>query len=305
MSILNKKATIVELTGSTWRATVSDRGATDGTANLYGTTPKWVTTSKRLVDPEVLRKPKAILAKARNYLRGESPGEADGKFIPGGLPPWDGKGGYILPNALNETVVRNLGAFQSAFEDAVQELAAVLPAAIDAARTENGQLFSDNDYGTVEELLSRYTFGTKFTTIPDAGDVRVEASKAFVEALKGSLEEQSKRKLHEVTSHAVKTVVDVATHLASALSGYSEEPGKRGASPFRDSTVDKVRDLVGILPALNVTGDAKIEQARQDLLLAVGNRSAKELRADAEDRETVAKNLTAVADNLTNIFGSD
>jgi len=305
MSILNKKATIVELTGSTWRATVSDRGATDGTANLYGTTPKWVTTSKRLVDPEVLRKPKAILAKARNYLRGESPGEADGKFIPGGLPPWDGKGGYILPNALNETVVRNLGAFQSAFEDAVQELAAVLPAAIDAARTENGQLFSDTDYGTVEELLSRYTFGVKFTTIPDAGDVRVEASKAFVEALASSLEEQSRRKLHEVTSHAVKTVVDVATHLASALSGYSDEPGKRGASPFRDSTVDKVRDLVGILPALNVTGDAKIEQARQDLLLAVGNRSAKQLRADAEDREAVAKNLTAVADNLTNIFGSD
>ncbi len=151
-----------------------------------------------------------------------------------------------------------------------------------------------------EELLSRYTFGVKFTTIPDAGDVRVDASKEFVDHLKGQIEAKSTKKLNDVTRHVVRTVVDVATHLASALEGY--DPDEKGKSPFRDSTIDKVRDLIGIIPALNVTGDAKLDKARQDLLAAVGNKSAKEFREDGGAREDAAAKARVVADNINNLF---
>jgi hypothetical protein len=300
MSALNEKSTLVSLEGSTWRGVKSDREATDGTANLYETTADWVMTSKRLVDPAVLREPKRILAQARNYVRGQSAGAADGKFIPGGLPPWDSRGWYILPNILNERVARNLGEFGSQFEDAVAKLRAALPTAIDAARTANPKLFRDDDYGSIEAIIDRYSYTIDRTLVPDAGDVRVDASKEFVDHLKGKIEAKSARKLGEVTSHVIKTVIDVATHLADSLEGY--DPEKKGASPFRDSTVDKVRDLIGVIPALNVTGDAKIDKARQDLLAAVGNKSAKQLREDGDDRKDVAAKARAVAANIANLF---
>ena len=300
MTALHEKATLVSLEGSTWRGVKSDREATDGTANLYETTADWVMTSKRLVDPAVLREPKRILAQARNYLRGKSPGAADGKFIPGGLPPWDTKGWYIVPNILNEQVARNLGEFESQFIDAVAKLRTVLPTAIDAARAANSKLFRDEDYGTLDDIIGRYGFDTDETKVPDAGDVRTNASKEFVAHLKDKMEAKSTQKLKEVTSHAVRTVIDVATHLASALEEY--DPEKKGAAPFRDSTVDKVRDLIGIIPALNVTGDAKLDKARQDLLAAVGNRSAKEFREDDNAREDAAAKARAVADNISNLF---
>jgi hypothetical protein len=300
MTALNKKSTLVCVEGSTWGGVKSDRVATDGAANLFSTTANWVFASKRLVDPEVLRELRSILGKARNFLRGDSPGPADGKFIPGGLPPWDSKGWYILPNVLNEQVTRNLGQFESDFNDAVDRLRAVLPTAIDEARAENPKLFKDSDYGSVDDIIAHYTFAIDRTLVPDAGDVRVDASKEFVDHLKGQIEAKSTKKLNEVASHAVRTVVDVATHLAEALEGYDSE--KKGKSPFRDSTVDKVRDLIGIIPALNVTGDAKLDKARQDLLAVVGNKSAKEFREDDEVREDAAAKAREVAANISNLF---
>ena len=300
MTALHDKATLVSLEGSTWRGVKSDREATDGTANLFDTTANWVTTSKRLVNPAVLREPKSILGKARNYLRGQTAGAADGKFIPGGLPPWDTKGWYILPNILNEQVSRNLGQFESDFTDAVNKLRAVLPTAIDAARAENPKLFKDGDYGTLDEIIGRYSFDTDETKVPDAGDVRTNSSKEYVANLKAKMEAKSTQKLNDVTGHAVRTVVAVATHLASALEGY--DPDEKGKSPFRDSTIDKVRDLIGIIPALNVTGAAKLDKARQDLLAAVGNKSAKESREDGGAREDAATKARAVADNINNLF---
>ena len=300
MTALHEKSTLVSLEGSTWRGVKSDREATDGTANLYETTADWVMTSKRLVDPAVLREPKRILAQARNYLRGQSAGAADGKFIPGGLPPWDSRGWYILPNVLNEQVTRNLGQFESDFKDAVDRLRAVLPTAIDAARAANPKLFKDGDYGSVGDLIDNYTFALDRTLVPDAGDVRVDASKEFVDHLKGEIEAKSTKKLNDVTSHVVRTVVDVATHLANSLEGY--DPEKKGASPFRDSTVEKVRDLIGVIPALNVTDDAKLDKAGTDLLAAVGNKSAKELREDDDGRRDVAAKAREVAANIGNLF---
>lgn len=300
MTILSEKATTVAVEGSTWRGVVKDSTATAGAVNLFNTTPRWLLVSKRLVDPKALKGPKKILDQARNFLRGDSPGP-DGKFIPGGLPPWDRKGRFILPNAMNEEVVRALGEFKSRFEDAVEALRSDLPAAIDQARYENPDLFKDTDYGGVEGIIERYRFDIEFDLIPDAGDIRVDASKQFVAALKSSVETRSAKKLNEVTAHAISTIVEVVGHFADALSAY--DPDKKGAAPFRDSTVDKVRDLIGVIPALNVQGDAKIDQIRQDLIAAIGNKSAKELREDADVRKDTVEKARAVANNIDNLFG--
>ena len=300
MAILSEKSTLVCVEGSTWRGVKTDHEATDGTANLYDTTAKWVFTSKRLVNPAVLRDPKKHLGQARWYIKGKSPGAADGKFIPGGLPPWDTKGWYILPNILSEQVIRNLGAFQSNFVDSVATLRSVMPTAINTARAENPKLFRDDDYGSLDDLIGRYSFDIGNTSVPDADDIRTKASKEFVDHLRETMQTKSDQALNDVTSHCIKTIIDVTTHLADALSNY--DPDNKSKSPFRDTTVDKVRDLIGIIPALNVTGDARIAKIGYDLLAVVGNKSAKEFREDDSAREDAASKARAVADNISNLF---
>jgi hypothetical protein len=298
MTALHEKAALVSLKGSTWKATVPSKKATQAAAETHGTTDKWVTASVRLVEKHVLEGPKKVLGQARHYLDGKSAGPADGKTI-GGLPLWE-EGWRILPNALNEQVTRNLGQYESEFFDKVEELRAVLPTAIDTARAENPDLFVEANYGSIDDIIERYTFLVEYNLIPDANDIRSDASKEFVETLKAQVKGRADRKLKEVTDKVTATIIEVAGHLANALENY--DPDNKSKSPFRDSAIDKVRDLIGVIPALNISGDAKIDKARQDLLAAVGNRSAKEFREDDNAREDAAAKARAVADNINNLF---
>jgi hypothetical protein len=298
MSALNEKAVLVSLKGTTWKATVPSKKGTEATAETHGTTEEWVNTSVRLVRKAVLEGPQKVLGAARNYLDGKSFGPADGQTI-GGLPLWD-NGRRILPNALNETVSRNLGEYKSRFFDRVDDLRAALPAAIDAARTENPDLFNETDYGSIDDIIERYTFSVEYDLIPDANDIRVDASKEFVDSLRAEVQGRSDRKLKEVTDKATATIISVAGHFAERCEVF--DPENKGASPFRNSTVNKVRDLIGVLPALNISGDARIEKARQDLIGVIGNKSAKEFREDDEVREDAAAKARAVAANISSLF---
>lgn len=301
MTKLSEKAVLIKVYGKTWRGVVKDKEATATAAASFNTTDKWVTLSKRLVDPAILQQPKKILGAARNYLRGNSAGALDGERIPGGLPAWDDNGRHILPNDLNEKVLRNLGEFQSQFEKAVDDLSRVLPSAIEQARLENPDLFKDDDYGSAAAIIeTHYEMGRELDMIPDSNDIRVTASAEFVAALKGEVEDRANKRLNEVAEHTRSAIIDTIRHFADSLSGY--DPDNKRATAFRDSTVDKVRELVPVARALNIDGDARVDAALTDIVNVLGNRSAASLREDADDRRHVAAEATKLADNLTSIF---
>ena len=54
--------------------------------------------------------------------------------------------------------------------------------------------------------------------------------------------------------------------------------------------------------ALNVEGDARLDQAASDILAVIGNRTGETLREDDEDRAVVAAKATKLADNLSSVF---
>ena len=307
MTALHEKATKIAIRGTQWRNYKKSHKATKAAAETHKTTEKWVRASITLVDKKFVDAPRKILSAARNYLEGSTAGAADGKFI-GGLLTWE-DGYRILPNLLNEQVMRNLGQFKSEFLDAVAELRAVLPTAIDAARSENPDLFSAADYGasyvkssSVDDIVDRYSFEIDRGRLPEPGqgDFRIDNSDEAQEAARAADEEKSIGKAREMRDHVVGTVISVAEHFAERCEVF--DPENKGKSPFRDSTVEKVRDLIGVLPALNIDNDARIEKARQGLIDALGNRSAKELRESDNAREDTAAKARAVADNISNLF---
>jgi len=307
MTALHEKATKIAIRGTQWRNYKKSHKATKAAAETHKTTEKWVRASITLVDKKFVDAPRKILSAARNYLEGSTAGAADGKFI-GGLLTWE-DGYRILPNLLNEQVMRNLGQFKSEFLDAVAELRAVLPTAIDAARSENPDLFSAADYGasyvkssSVDDIVDRYSFEIDRGRLPEPGqgDFRIDNSDEAQEAARAADEEKSIGKAREMRDHVVGTVISVAEHFAERCEVF--DPENKGKSPFRDSTVEKVRDLIGVLPALNIDNDARIEKARQGLIDALGDKSAKELRESDNAREDTAAKARAVADNISNLF---
>ena len=302
MTALHEKAMLVSLDISYWRATTTNRQATDTAAASLSTSAPWVGVTGKLIPKPVLDGVRRIAGQARNYLDGKSPGAADGKYLPGGLPHWDPP--YrILPSAhgFNDRVTRNLGAFKDKFDEEVEKIRRVLPDAIEQAKRDNPEIAGQYFFPPVDDIIAeKFGFDWKLDIISDSDDIRVSTSKETYAALRDSLKERAEKKMNEVTTHSVRTVIEVARHLADSLDQY--DPDDKAKSPFRDSTVDRVRDLVPVIRALNVKADAQIDKAATDLLAAVGNKSAKELRTDTDGRKATAAAARKVADNIDSIF---
>ena len=300
MTALNEKAVLVSVSTKSWRATAKNKQATCDLAVDKNTTDEWVSVTQRIVPKAVVQEPQRIAAACKNYLRGDSPGILDGEYLRGGLPHWD-KNVHILPNGLSEKVLRNLGAFQDAFAEAVENVRKVLPDALRQAQLENPELAGQIAVPDVDYICEeKYDLEWALDVIPSSDDIRVDASKEFVAEVKRSVEDKANRKLKEVTDHTVKAVIKVAKHLAKSCEDY--DPDNKGKSPFRDSTVNQVRELIPVIRGLNINGDAAIDKAATDLLGAVGNKSADDLRDDDDSRKNVATKARQVASNLDQLF---
>jgi hypothetical protein len=244
--------------------------------------------------------PDPLQARAKIICAAISPGAFDGEFLRGGLPYWE-TNVHILPNNLSEKVLRNLGAFKEQFEEAVERVRKALPDALRQAAIENPVLASQVEAPDVETICDeKFRFDWELNIIPSSNDIRVDASKEFVDELRRSVEGKAERKLKEVTDHSVKAVIQVATHLAKSCEDY--DPEKRGKSPFRDSAINQVRELIPVIRGLNINKDAAIDKAATDLLAAVGNKSADEIRADDDGRKNVATTARKVAASLDQLF---
>ena len=83
--------------------------------------------------------------------------------------------------------------------------------------------------------------------------------------------------------------------------GVKKAGGTRKQS-FNDSMIDQLNTLAEILPSLNITGDARLTRASNELLTKLSGLDPNELRENKSLRESVAKTAEQIKDDLTGGF---
>ena len=66
--------------------------------------------------------------------------------------------------------------------------------------------------------------------------------------------------------------------------------------------IDQLNTLAEILPSLNITGDARLTRASNELLTKLSGLDPNELRENKSLRESVAKTAEQIKDDLTGGF---
>ena len=85
---------------------------------------------------------------------------------------------------------------------------------------------------------------------------------------------------------------DAVSHIVERLSEYNR--GTKKKSRFHDTIIGNVTELVGLLPALNIVDDPKLEEIRRELEQKICTIDPHNLRNDAKLRDntiSVAKDL--------------
>lgn len=272
-------ACIVELSIGCWTARKLDKQ-----------TSKEVMASKDAVSSEAARVNKNLFAGMDNLKQiTDFVASVRNDFYNMTLP-WSDTGQRLVPMTQYYTLVSWLGDKEREFNTLVDNFVLEYPNLISAQAFQLGKLFNRAEYPPVDDIRSKFRFSVAYLPVPSVGDFRVQ----MVDDAKASLQEQFERtltqRLEAVQTDLWQRLHDALKHMSERL-GYDETGKKR---VFRDTLVSNAVELCDLLKRLNVTGDPKLEQARQGLESALLGVDADELRSRAGAREEVKAKVDAV-----------
>lgn len=285
-SVLASRAMIVSLSISQWSGRRLDRQVTDEVNQQHNAAADAGRYNKLLLPKEALAKIVSIVGETRtDFLKRTLPWMDNGSRIMSA-------DGYLA----HASWIRSQTA---KYDRAVDEFIAAYPAYVTDACQRLGSMFNPEDYPDAERLRGKFAVECKVMPVPSSDDFRVDMSDAQAERIRADIEQQ----VADATSAAVKDVyrrvADVTGRMVERLNAYkpAARPGDRAEGIFRDSLVENVRDLIGILPALNIVGDPELA-AMADKLRPLAEHDASELRDDPAVRKSVAAEAQAILDSV-------
>jgi hypothetical protein len=274
-SALGERAMLVSLSVSIWSARKHDVRISDKVAAEHGADRSMGRYAKHLIPRELLTAVNAAHTALRDHHNLNT-------------LAWGDDGIRILPAANYLGYQAQQQTLEDAFGRTVRDFVASYPTYVETARTALNGLFDPQDYPAPGCIAGKFAVRRHFLPVAQADDFRVQLGDAQVARIRAEIEARSADLVATAIRELFQRVQAVTSRLVERLSAFEVDPvaGTR-LHPFRDSLIENVRVLLEIMPQLNITGEARIEQVRQDLTERVARHDPETLRADPALRAEV------------------
>jgi hypothetical protein len=187
--------------------------------------------------------------------------------------------------------------FEEEMEALVKSFVAIYPTLITAQALALGDMFKRDDYPTANEIMTKFSFRVNYMPVPSSGDFRVDVG--------NQAQQELKERLEALTQERVESAMaDVRERLGTHLKRMSDRlttdyvNGEAKSRRFHDTLVDGALELCDLTKSLNVTGDADLETARQQLEQLLMGVTPTDLRKNEAIRQDVKKNVDAILDKF-------
>lgn len=196
--------------------------------------------------------------------------------------PWGDNGDRLLVAALFMDYTKEMRDFKTQFQVSVNRFITDYPQLKVDARKRLGTMYDPNDYPP--NIADKFVMGWAFSPVPVANDFRVNLSADHVDAIKTDIE----ARMTERQVAAAKKVYERARKIVQKIAEQTSTKERR----IYDSTIDNAREFVGLLPALNFTGDPELNRIGADLQILLVDPDR--LRQDHVLRQSTAKQAEAL-----------
>ena len=287
MQSLSTRAMLSDLSISVWSGRKYDRKVSDEVATSHNATQDAGRYNKRLVAKQALQKIAQVQRDAFSSYYKKS-------------MPWADSGLRIFPASLYLDFVDEVKQLERKFDAAVDEFASAYPQVIEDAKRDLNGLFNAGDYPSPKHIKKHFAFSVTMMPLPDVSDFRVDLSDATVAQLQADWQRGQDAMVNAMLNDALKRITDVVGRMSERLHAYKVTDDKT-EGVFRDTLVSNVRELSAILPALNVSQDAKLD----GIIAAMGaltKHDASTLREDDVTRATVATAADEILESVSEFF---
>lgn len=191
--------------------------------------------------------------------------------------PWGDNGDRLLPGSMFMKFKGEMTQFEDQFRTVVDAFVRDYPTLRQQARQRLGTMYDPKDYP--DDVRSKFDFSLNFSNVPVANDFRVNLSADHVRLIKEDIARQQQDR-HQ------KAVLDLWGRVKTVVTTIHNQTSDEDRRIY-DSSIEKARELVDLLPLMNIDNDPALNQAAEDVkaLLVPPDR----LRQDKQLRAKTAK----------------
>lgn len=276
--MLHNNSLIVSLGISQWTARKHDQKITQEVNTNHAASNDAGRYNKLLVAKEHTDPINQIAGKARSF-------HYDNTL------PWGDNNERLLPTKNYFTYVQEMNRLKGEFDAATNTFFSNYDRVIADARVRLNGMFKESDYPTRNEIQDKFRFKTSFMPVPES-DIRIGLQSSEVDKLRNDIEFEIKERLTSAIKDIWQRVKTQLTHMRDKLADSN--------AIFRDSLFDNLREIIELLPALNVTDDVNIAKVCNELKTLAIDPNA--VRTNSTLRATKADEAEAILNKFKSFF---
>lgn len=199
--------------------------------------------------------------------------------------PWEDGSRLCTPEILPRHT-EEFGQHKAEFEQAVDSFMEQYPMWILHAKIMHRGTFNPDDYPKAEEMRKEFSLTMHHDPVPQVSHFVESVVGSRVNVLRQQLEQRNEQRIKAGIDDVWQRLVGPVAKMAEAL-----------VSPeqiFRDSLVDNVRDIVNLVPALNLTNNAALAAACKEIKDKLFTVIAEDLREKPLVRKATAQAAAAL-----------
>lgn len=287
---ITSKAMLATVSISMWGGSVIDKRVTGEVANKENAALDAGAYTKRLVAKSYRSALQSVASAARatHYTM---------------TLPWSDQGARMLPAAVFDDYATKMAGFRDRFAEAVDDFMRQYPAIRTAAKIRLGDMYQDQEFPDEEKVRSMFSLTIRYEPIPSS-DFRVKLSEDQVKALEAEYRQSSDQRVAEAMTSLWERTYDAVKHLADKLNDYgTKRDGDKRAAFFKNSTIENLREIAGLLPAMNLTADARLDAMAREILDKLVTYDADDLRDDETLRRSTADDAAKIMQKMSAYYG--
>ena len=209
--------------------------------------------------------------------------------------PWADDGARIITGAGFMRYRDEMQSFRVRIAELSDDFLTNYESYVADAQASLGSLFCAGDYPHNGALKRRFGIDIRFRPVPDQGDFRVSLSADEVSLIKEQIEADVQSSVSYAMGEVAERIKTAISHMSDRMKAYAQSAdGSKVQNPFRDSLVENMKELVSILPSLNLTGDVRISELINDMKRELTQFSPIELRDSDQARRKTAQSADAI-----------
>lgn len=290
----SNKAMLVSLSISHWKPTAKSVKLAQESANANGVDSERIRVTKRLfAGVSACEAIQDSISKAwkRHYAL---------------TLPWTWKGWALLPTTHFYEYMEGDQDDGEAFRTAVSEFLGLYESLIlDDEKNATG-IFDRSDYPSLPDMRRKFKYDMEETTLPSFGpDIRLDMSQDEIDRISDHMRQKHETAFQQAGAALHGRIVEAVERLHKNASEFARDPetGKLTGKRFADTAIINLRELVGLLPGLNLGNDPELARIGREIENRLCSVEPGEIRESELVKETIITDTDDILKQLGGLAG--